>query len=269
MAREVDKQPPVVQFASMRGRHDEEEDEKILASAHAELIHAEELDLSVVDWKPHKPKAMAAPAWSDPQKLPRFEEIKKLNSDNNMGTPLSPNVDVIKPRTEFLVDMSRQSGRYDREKEEELVWELDGMDAVDQGMAIEVEDEMEEGRKRSEKVNSKQKKVPLLVVMDKQLDRKGIIEKTVAHDIAPYDVDISAVRERTDKGFHDWSKGADIKRFPEDEAHELKSEGLYDNKEELALSPNHMVQSKYVFFFLFLNLYEHFILLILFIPIYA
>eukprot|EP01041_Mallomonas_annulata_P003189 gene3189-6290_t len=234
MAEGMSKKAAIVKYDVMRGRTDDVDGDDVDAAIEPQ----DELIVEVGDWKPHKQSEHQGLTWTDPKLNPRFKIDRK--DPLAEGAPiLSPKYDLLRARTMGAVTFDGRTGRVDVAVEDELMWEMDGMDAGDQGMALEAEEEHEHGRIKGWQSSSKNKKVIYGVDMKKQGVRKDIVKKSDAPDVI-YDINYSALENRRGKGALDWAKEDDDLQGIDGDMNMPSLE-----VEELIVSPKRDKQSKY------------------------
>ena len=229
LADGVKKQPSTVKYENMAGRSDGE------ASPSEE---AEEVIIEVRNWKPHLPVDVGVTKWADPQTVPRFLPDKK-DILTEKAVVLAPKFDLVTARSGGIVQFDKQTGREAKEEEDELMLEMDGLGAGDQGMAMDAAEDGDARRRRGFEASSTSKRVVVAVNMDTQTKRKEISRPSAAPDVV-YDVKYAIMEDRTGKGVRSWAKEVDFVDAANGDG------ALPEVEEEVILDPQHHKQSKYV-----------------------
>jgi len=269
MAEEVTKRSATVQFDKMRGRYtDEEEAQDLLGHGTTNvdtdmdvgLLHREEVELEVREWRPHKQTGPRGWVWTDPGKDPRLvPAVSSRDMEVLSGRPvLDVSYSLVRPRSKVAVDMSRQVGRSDDELEgEDALFTMGALDGADQGMAPDVAQEMDEGLRRGHAASSRVRRGANVVDMKRQPPR-GLEPGSESDSEGPapvYDVSYALVHPRTGRGVSDWSKAPERTQAggisggqrtgAEDDGDE---EGGMGEAEELILSPKRESTSRFILY---------------------
>lgn len=241
MAEEVTKkQSKVVHYDTMVGRGQDDVDEMdelgSLIDGHQD---GDVVKVDVVDWKPHKERAVSGPQWSDPKRDPRFVDLKPDKGPDAPPSP-EPNFDCLKPRQGVgVVNFGLQKERWQGHADEEVVVrkELGEVGYAEDAAARKDAADLDTALEKGEHQQSKKKKEPMFVDMGKQRNRPAAGEKSEAPDVV-YDVKegVTGREERRDKGVLAWSEqlGRDAKVITKEKI----PEEVYSDDEEVMMEVN-------------------------------
>jgi hypothetical protein len=243
MAEEVSrKQPKVVNYETMIGRGQEEEDG---VDALGSLIDGYEdgdvVKVEVKDWKPNKERVISGPQWTDVKRDPRFTDPKP-NKDPDAPPSPEPNYDYFKPRQGVgVIGFGLQKDRWGGDEEEDGVVreELGEVGYAENIAARKDASDLDNALVKGESKQSKKKREPVFVDMGKQQKRKESGEKSAAPDVV-YDVK----EERRDKGVLAWSE-----QLGRDSKFGMKGKiavEIYSDDEEVDIEVNPDASSRYV-----------------------
>ena len=150
-----------------RRRLDNEDDN---AAAMLMQKDGDELDLEVNDWKPHFAKTRAV-KWVDPVLQPRFDSPFRGNKDEEAPDTVSPKYDLVHRKEAFMVDISRQRGRFDEDENDRVAG--DGDHGMPDDFAADAARARDEALERGVTAKSTSKRVSV-VRMDKMGAERGL-----------------------------------------------------------------------------------------------